>query len=348
MSKQLQIYINIPFRPVKCDACPGGLYPYDQAALKAYAIALKREIAACGADMDDYTVSSVRFGGCTAPIITTRVLRELMAEVREHFQIAPDAQFSLEALPIAMTERLCVGMNYDKLSRICCRLATVHSAEWNRMGLPYEQNTSIANLTSAVKDYPPAALTLDIDYGIPGQTPASLSTTLNRVLALKPDSIRLLPTDEKSEELYTSAADRLTAAGYRRIALREFSLPGREDKFTLDVLSGIDRLGIGAGARSYYDGIAYHNTAVLNTYLDHSADLQAIAEDITPIDEAAAAARTAMLVLTTADGLQSTAVPQGIQAAVEAMCGSGYIQLQNSRYILTAKGIVHSDAFMNL
>lgn len=357
MEKALQLYISVPFCPQRCAHCRKRIWRYDQTVLRGYGAALEREIEAAGAGMEDYTVRSVCFGGGAPPVLTARVLRRLLAAVRRYFRTAPDMDVEVEALPANFTQPLCGGMAHDGLTHILCGLGTVHRREWALLNRPYDYGLSMERLTQALQTRRPPHLTMKALYGIPGQTESGLAVTLERILTWKPDCVRLdpLPPDfappdgdkkyaplsfEAREGLLRFAQARLAEAGYRRYSLRDYALPGRENRFETDRLRDADRLGLGLGAASHYDGVFYANTTDLVRYLDHSAELEAVATNITAPNEAYLARRRALLALSTPEGLPETGLSEELAAFARAQAAAGNIVREDGRLRLTAAGLL--------
>jgi oxygen-independent coproporphyrinogen-3 oxidase len=364
MEKPLQLYISIPFCPQRCTHCKKCIWLYDQTVLRGYGIALEREIAAAGEGMEDYTVRSVYFGGGVPPIITARVLRQCLAAVRRHFRTAPDMDVELEALPANFTEMLTVGMNRDGLTHMICALGTTQRKEWEMLARPYELDQSLDRLQAELEARRPAHLTMTVFYGQPDQTDKRLADTLRRAIAFKPQCIRLEPITptagsalqaaceegsyrplSETEQLqrFQEAEALLHQAGYERYSLRDYSLPGKENRFELDRLQDMERLGLGLGAASHYDGVFYTNTIELVTYLDNSADLSVIARNITAPDEEYLARRRALLALSTPAGLETNGLTPALLDFAQAQLTAGYVQPRDGRLVLTDKGILHWD-----
>lgn len=364
MEKPLQLYIAIPFCPQRCAHCKKCIWLYDQTVLRGYGIALEREIAAAGEGMEDYTVRSVYFGGGVPPIITARVLRQCLAAVRKHFHTAPDMDVELEALPANFTEMLTVGMGHDGLTHMICGLGTTQRKEWEMLSRPYELDQSLERLQTELEARRPPHLTISLFYGQPEQTDKRLADTLRRAIAFKPQCIRLEPvsptpgsalltacqegtyqplSEEQQLQRLQEAEALLHQAGYVRYSLRDYALPGQENRFELDRLQDMERLGLGLGAASHYDGVFYTNTADLVTYLDNSADLATIAQNIAAPDEEYLARRQALLALSTPAGLDTNGLAPALADFAQAQIAAGNAVQQGDRLTLTSKGILHWD-----
>jgi oxygen-independent coproporphyrinogen-3 oxidase len=155
-------------------------------------------------------------------------------------------------------------------------------------------------------------ISLDLVYGIPGQSPADLHTDLAEALALEPEHLSCYELEAKPGTRFTVAhgaelerqadamesyfervVDALTAAGYRWYETANFCLDGERaggrDLRALHNLGywcGRDYLGLGIGAVSTVAGERRRNLPSLPRYVAALAAGERPARDVEPIDEA--------------------------------------------------------------
>ncbi len=135
-------------------------------------------------------------------------------------------------------------------------------------------------------------VSLDLIFGVPGQTLADWDADLRRALALEPDHVStygltyetgtrlwkqrrrglVQALDEDAElALYLHALDTLAAAGYRRYEVSNHARPGRECRHNQTYWANWAYYGFGVGAARYVGGTRELNTRSLPTYLDRIA-----------------------------------------------------------------------------
>ena len=153
-------------------------------------------------------------------------------------------------------------------------------------------------------------VSLDLVYGIPGQTPADLDDDLAQALALGPEHLSCYELEAKPGTRFTFAhgdelarqtdamegyfeqvVDTLTAAGYRWYETANFCLDGARAggrdlraHHNLGYWRGRDYLGLGIGAVSTVSGERRRNLPSLPRYVEALARDERPPRDLEPID----------------------------------------------------------------
>jgi oxygen-independent coproporphyrinogen-3 oxidase len=163
-------------------------------------------------------------------------------------------------------------------------------------------------------------MSLDLLYGLPGQTLEHWRLTLRQAMELKPEHISLYQLniepetvlarraaageacagdEEVCRQQYLLAHELLTSAGFRHYEISSYALPGKESRHNTLYWRNGHYLGLGAGAAGYlpaagaragaaaaeYPGLRYTNAADLTSYLaalEHGRLPAAEQEEITP------------------------------------------------------------------
>jgi oxygen-independent coproporphyrinogen-3 oxidase len=181
-------------------------------------------------------------------------------------------------------------------------------------------------------------VSLDLIYGIPGQTPADLAADLDEALALEPEHLSCYELEAKPgtrfthawgaelarqaealEDYFERVVARLTGAGYRWYETANFCRPDAardlRARHNLAYWLGRDYLGIGIGAVSTIDGQRRRNGPKLAAYLAGVYD-----REIELIDDETKARERVMLGLRLdeplpLDGLRPALDPAGLARA---------------------------------
>ena len=98
----MSVYIHIPFCVRKCLYCDFLSFPLCGERGKdvpAYIDALKSEIRERAASYPDRTIGSIFFGGGTPSVINGKYIKEIIDELKKYWQIAGDAELTLEVNP---------------------------------------------------------------------------------------------------------------------------------------------------------------------------------------------------------------------------------------------------------
>jgi len=193
-------------------------------------------------------------------------------------------------------------------------------------------------------------ISLDLVYGIPGQSAADLDSDLTEALALEPEHLSCYELEAKPGTRFTHAhgeelsrqadamegyfeqvVDRLTAAGYRWYETANFARVGERElraRHNLGYWLGRDYLGLGIGAVSTVDGERRRNLPSLSRYVAALSRGGKPPREVEPIDPATAA-RERLLLGLRLDGPVVLADVEGAvdREAMGRLAGMGLVEL---------------------
>ncbi|ELX11617.1 coproporphyrinogen dehydrogenase (oxygen-independent coproporphyrinogen-III oxidase) [Janthinobacterium sp. HH01] len=249
--RPLSLYVHIPFCDTICYYCGcNKIVTKDHSKAATYLGYLKQEIDMQGrlfAGMGQ--IEQLHFGGGTPTYLSDRQMGDLMTHLHENFSFAPDAQgeYSIEIDPRTVSVERVHSLRAQGFNRISLGVQDfdpeVQKAV-NRIQPEAE--------TRAVMDAARAAgfrsISIDLIYGLPKQTMASMEQTLDKVIDADPDRIALynyahlphlfkpqrriaeadLPTAAVKLDLLALCIRRLCAAGYVYIGMDHFAKPDDE------------------------------------------------------------------------------------------------------------------------
>ncbi|NML29340.1 oxygen-independent coproporphyrinogen III oxidase [Paraburkholderia antibiotica] len=250
-STDLSLYFHIPFCDTVCFYCGcNKVATKNRAHAQPYVERLTREIALQAACFDTQRpVSQLHWGGGTPTFLSHDEMAELMAATRQHFTLLSDheAEYSIEVDPreaspdtIAHLRRL----GFNRLSLGVQDFDPRVQQAINRIQ-PFEMTASVMQAARAVDFH---SIGVDLIYGLPHQTVASFSRTLDTMLELAPDRLSVfayahmpqlfkmqrqmdpatLPSPTERLALLQRIVERLTEAGYVYIGMDHFALPTDE------------------------------------------------------------------------------------------------------------------------
>jgi oxygen-independent coproporphyrinogen-3 oxidase len=214
--------------------------------IEAYLAALRHEIALVGAALSSpLSVAHLHFGGGTPTIVNPRDLVELMDVLRSTFAIRDDAEIAVEIDPRTLTTGMAATLGKIGVTRASLGVQsldpTVQQAI-NRVQSFDETAVAAERLRRAGV----RGINVDLIYGLPHQTVASAVATVETILALQPDRFSVfgyahvpsfkhhqrkidaaaLPNGPERHAQSEAIAARLVEAGYVRIGIDHFALPG--------------------------------------------------------------------------------------------------------------------------
>ena len=284
--RPLGLYIHIPFCREKCAYCDFYSLPHREDAMDAYAEALSAHLAEVAPRAARHTVDTVYFGGGTPSIFGAERLVKLLKRIEKKYRVAKNAEITLEANP--------------ESARDWKALRTLRRAGFNRLSLGVQSTDdallktlgrihSFADAEAAVAAARRAKfpnLSLDLMYGLPGQSLAQWQKTLADAVALAPEHVscyglkleegtplwaareRLaLPDDDEQAEQYLWAVEFLRQHGYAQYEISNFAKPGFASRHNLKYWTLQEYAGFGPGAHSDFGGVRYAYEKDLAAYL---------------------------------------------------------------------------------
>ena len=186
----VSLYIHVPFCAQLCWFC--GCHTtaiHSTAPVEAYAQTLMAEIDLLGATIGrKLNVAHIHWGGGTPTAMPPACMIGVMDHLRQHFNFLPDAEIAVEIDPRTATPEA-----LDGLAAMGCTRASLGVQDFdervqkavNRMQ-SFEDTRRCAE---ALRERGINAINLDLIYGLPFQTEASVTTTTEQALALNPDRI---------------------------------------------------------------------------------------------------------------------------------------------------------------
>jgi oxygen-independent coproporphyrinogen-3 oxidase len=350
------LYVHLPFCRHKCGYCDFNAYAGMDRLMPDYVAALERELAEAASKRAFARLETVYLGGGTPSLLPPPLITRLLAFIRETFEVASDAEVTLEANPGStdaprLDAWLDAGVN---------RLSLGVQGFDSRALAVLERRTDAAQAVGAFELARAAGIgniNIDLIYAVPYQSRTTWLETLRRALALGPDHVSTYSlTFEEGTLLWRRRAqgkvpeveadlqwDQLDAAcavleeaGYRRYEVSNWARPGFESRHNFAYWRCRPVYGAGAGAHSY----SRHSTGAARWW-NVARPRDYIAACPTPIaggeelDARKVRAEMLMLGLRTADGLSA---PPGFQAELEQLAAAGLIESRNGHVAPTRRG----------
>ena len=318
----LGIYIHVPFCRSKCTYCDFYSLPGKNERLMAdYLKAITTHIKESGTLAPNYRVDTIYFGGGTPSYIGARALGRILNTIRKYFDVAPNAEITFEANPDSVTPHLLRRLRREGFNRISLGIQCDHDGILKTIGRPH----TYAQAVRAVKMIRRAGyrnLSVDLMYGLPGQTLEMWENTVENVLKLDPEHISCyglkveegtplyayqdqcdLPDDDNQADMYLSMVDILRRKGYRQYEISNFAKREMASRHNLKYWNGGEYLGFGPGAASDFAGKRFSIDRDLKAYIQGIASGGQVLSDIQEIPHRERAGEYLMLRLRTTAGI---------------------------------------------
>jgi oxygen-independent coproporphyrinogen-3 oxidase len=354
------LYIHIPFCVKKCVYCDFLSIPYDEALVVRYTDALCRELQMKKDSAE--RLKTVFFGGGTPSILPVECLVRLLACISENYSLVDHAEITVEVNPGTLTEEKLITMLSGGVNRLSLGIQSFVNSELGALGRIHDAEGAIKSV-EMVRSAGIVNFSLDLMYGIPGQTMTTWKDSLQQAVALFPKHIsayELTPEQETplkrsldsgasrmpSEDLILDMADlaidHLAASGYEHYEISNYAQPGCRCMHNMNYWDRGDYLAVGAGAHGFVKGFRTRNTSSINEYLERLGNNANPEVEKTEISCENALNEFIFLGLRKTDGIRlSDAAELGLKLpeAASDMVREGFAEITATHLRLTRKGL---------
>ncbi len=318
----LGIYVHVPFCKSKCQYCDFYSLPCkDDNLMDSYLDAVCAHIKEAGALAPGYRVDTIYFGGGTPSYFGGDAIAIIMTAIRRTFDVSPDAEITFEANPDSVTDKLLHRMRAEGFNRVSLGIQDDHDEMLKKLGRPYTYKQAVAAF-QRIRKAGFRNVSLDLMYGLPGQTLRDWQETLTNVLKMNPEhfscySLKIeegtpfyemkdmlnLPDDDTQADMYLAAVEMLRDRGFRQYEISNFARKGLYSRHNFKYWTGGEYLGFGPSASSDFAGKRFTLVADLQSYISGIRTGGDIMEDIQEIPLRERAGEYIMLRLRTSAGI---------------------------------------------
>lgn len=304
-AEPLAIYCHIPFCRKRCFYCGCNTsVSRGQSSANDYIGILKSEISRTSQLLGDRrTVNQFHFGGGTPTFVEVAGLEKIIRFFQESFDFPDGCEKSIELDP-----RVTTPEQLDFLADCGFNRASIGVQDFNPQVQEaigrIQPRDSVVAVIEHCRRLNFKGINFDLIYGLPRQTVSGFNRTLDEAIALRPDRVAVysfaylpnvkahqsrihpeeLPSTEEKYQLFASAIEKFTAAGYRQIGMDHFALP--EDELSIaqadgrlhrnfmgyTVKTAPEMIGFGMSAIGYVDNAYFQNHSKLTMYNQKIAD----------------------------------------------------------------------------
>ena len=370
----LGIYVHVPFCRSKCQYCDFySVTTKDHRLLDGYLYAVCDHIKEAGALAPGYVVDTVYFGGGTPSFFGAEGMAAILGTVRKSFDVANSAEITFEANPDSVSDRLLRRLRSEGFNRVSLGIQCDDDEILKKIGRPH----SYAQAVNAVQRIRKAGfknLSLDLMYGLPGQTLENWEATLKNVLTLAPEHISCyglkveegtplydyqeycaLADDDTQADMYLSAIEILRQSGYRQYEISNFCRKGNVSRHNLKYWTGGEYLGFGPNASSDFAGRRFTIIRDLRGYIEGIANGGQVLQEVQEIPNRERAGEYLMMRLRISSGLdpreyeKKFLLPFGpLEAALLRCKERGLAQKTfDGRWHLTPEGFLVSNSIIS-
>lgn len=361
--QQWGLYIHIPFCRQKCFYCDFPSFAGRERYEADYTDALCRELAVQGVLYREKWGSprTIYMGGGTPSLLTIGLLAKILQAIADVFGDAADREFTVEcnpgtvdaaklrALRAGGVNRLSFGVQtFD--DTLLKKIGRIHTGAQAREAMALARTAGFQNVS------------MDLIYGLPGESLAELERDLEAMVALEPEHISIyglqleegtafakmqemgrlmLPDDDTVERMYDTMTAFLPAHGYARYEISNFAKPGFESRHNLSYWQDVPYLGVGAAAHSYLEGQRYENVREIPAYIEGIRTGKGVRRQEETMTREIAMEEFAFLALRTARGIDRARFERRFGVPLEAVYADAIAKLKRQGLLEADEAGVH-------
>jgi len=368
------VYIHVPFCLHHCGYCDFALVANRDKLIPKYLQALENELLAHRDTVRDVVeVDTVFIGGGTPTHLSPETLQSLFTLIRQHFHATPDAEISVEANPDGLcSERLDV-LRENSVNRLSLGVQSFDDAVLKTLERTHTGEQAIAAVEKCQEWIP--NLSLDLIFGVPGQTLESWKQTLDAALQLpirhistygltfetgtpffsreKKGVLKRTP-DELERLMYLEAIARNTDAGLRHYEVSNFARPGFESRHNMVYWKADEYFAFGPGAASYLNGVRRTNVRSVVRWINAWLKGESAIGDSEELSTEEKAREAIMLALRMRQGLNLAEFERRFGVGLSDLAGNelqrhvedGFLVQEAGSLKLTTEGLLIADSII--
>ncbi|MDR1418579.1 MAG: radical SAM family heme chaperone HemW [Endomicrobium sp.] len=275
----LGLYVHIPFCSKKCLYCNFFSVKYEQDLADKYIDALIKH----SLTFKNITLDSIYIGGGTPSILSSKQIERLLTSINNRFDLSKLVEFTFELNSDSVTlEKLNILKNY-KVNRLSIGLQSTDDKFLKFLGRVhnFKNFRAVYDIARQVGFH---NISIDLIYGIAGQTVKDWENTLLKVLKFDSDNISLYPlsieqdtifykngivtSDYIQRDMYDFSVDFLERNGYEHYEISNWAKRGNESFHNTNYWRNFEYIALGAGASGYLNRIRYKNVSNIKKYIE--------------------------------------------------------------------------------
>ena len=363
------LYVHVPFCVVKCGYCDFNSYVVDDRSVH------DRFLEALDAELErrwrGAAPVSIFIGGGTPSLLESEQLQRLFSILASHVPLHACREVTMEANPESLTlekaqqaraagvTRMSIGVQSFH-ARHLLFLDRAHSAERAEEAFGLLRAAGFSNIS------------LDLMFGIPGETRAEWSADLDRALALQPEHLscynltfepgtrlyrdlqrKQVSANEQEDDrwMFLHTRERLAAAGFTAYEVSNFAGRGgicvHNDHYWLQG----DYTGVGPGASSHCRGVRTANLKSIEAWAEAALAREPCAASAETLRPRQRASEAVWLGIRRAEGIDVQAIEARLEVPLRRLFASvtethqrsGWVDFDGRVLRLTPAGLLMAD-----
>ena len=364
--RPLRAYLHVPFCTVRCGYCDFNTYTAAELGgfgTQSYLRAVHSEIDLAAAVCEQRPLASVFIGGGTPSLLDPADLAAMLSHLARGFGLQPGVEVTMEANPEDVTAKALDGWLAAGVTRLSLGM---QNADPHALAILQRQHTPGSAVAEAqlARTRGFEHISLDLIYGVPGQSNESWRRTVLAAVSAQPDHISAYalgveqgtalfrqvsrgevaaPDPDVTAEQYDITDEVLAGHGFHWYEISNWARPGGQCEHNLGYWRNDNWWGFGPGAHSHVDGVRWWNVKRPATYQSMLAAGHSPAAARETVDEPGRRLEQIML---------QVRLEQGVPAdlpGTQRLLDQGLLEnADGARLRLTRKGRMLADAVVRV
>jgi len=338
--------------------------------MEQYVDAMLREATIRKNEISKETINTIYLGGGTPSVMPVELISNLVNGLHKTFNLDHLSEFTFEVNPDDITTAYITALREIGINRVSMGVQSFNDEELQTINRRHTARQAI-NAVKTIKNSDISNISIDLIYGLPGQSLESWQDNVEKAISLDIQHISAYclsyepgtrlwvmrergKVQETSDELcvtmHNSLSSMLKKAGFEHYEISNFAKPGYRSQHNSNYWNFTPYLGIGAAAHSYDGTTRRHNPANIKLYIESLNQGKAPYEE-EHLEWWERHDEEVMVRLRTSDGLEintfrtkyGNKVTETLVEKANQFIQQGLLELNNSTLSLTQKGVMMSD-----
>jgi len=278
------IYIHIPFCKQACHYC--DFHFSTSTKKKSELVEMLCKELRLRKDEIGQTIQTIYFGGGTPSLLNSEELNLIFKAIFDNFEVSENAEITLEANPDDLSEEVIKMLNESPVNRLSIGVQSFFEKDLKLMNRAHNAEEALKSLQLAKQYFD--NISIDLIYGIPGQSNEQWIENLNTALELEIPHIssyaltvepktalekfiekgKVTPVnDEQYREQFDILVETLTSNGFEHYEFSNYGKPGYHSQNNMAYWLGKPYLGIGPSAHGFDGKTRNWNISNNNLYI---------------------------------------------------------------------------------
>ena len=361
-------YVHVPFCRHRCGYCNFSVVAGRDDLTEEFLTALARELSWLNTPRE---VDTLFIGGGTPTHLKPKALVRLLETVKYWFPTASDYEWSVEANPADLNQETAEILAGNGVTRISLGVQSFQDRKLALLERDHRCREVIQAFETARRNV--ACVSMDLIFGVPGETMAEWEGDLRQAIAMRPDHLStysltfergtlfwnrrrkgdLHPVGEEVlGRLYERSIDQLTAAGWEHYEVSSFARLGNRCRHNEVYWTGGEYFAAGPGAARFIDGHREANHRSTSTYLRYLREGRNPIQESELLDAEMAARERLVFGLRRLEGVELASFQAATGYTVQQLAGEAvarFLDMQlfeatGTHLKLTRRGLLVSDS----